>query len=226
MIVALARMRLAAFLRTGRALAPLLAALVVLGILYGGGAARAGEAYGVSAVVLFPVLAWQTKLLLDIEPDVQRRLARVSLGPRREVIAGLLAAGLAGGGTALLALGVPWIIGGITGPSIVTGLAWGVWAHLLAAFAGVALGAVASRAATRSALYGLAVLAVGVVGGLVFGLKSSIAPWLAPPLLATARALTAAPGPDLGAALTLSGQALAWGVVVLAVYGWLRRTRS
>ena len=69
-------------------------------------------------------------------------------------------------------------------------------------------------------------LAVGVVGGLVFGLKSSIAPWLAPPLLATARALTAAPGPDLGAALALSGQALAWGVVVLAVYGWLRRTRS
>ena len=90
----------------------------------------------------------------------------------------------------------------------------------------MALGALASRATTRSALYGVAVLSVGVVGGLVFGLKSSIAPWLAPPLMATARALTAAPGPDLGATLALSGRALAWSAVVLAAYGWLRRTRS
>ena len=79
-MIALVRMRLAGFLRTGRALAPLLAGLVVLGILYGGGAARPAEAYGVSAVVLFPVLAWQTKILLDAEPDVQRRLARVAVG--------------------------------------------------------------------------------------------------------------------------------------------------
>ena len=77
---ALVRMRLAGFLRTGRALARCSPRLVVLGILYGGGRAQAGEAYGVSAVVLFPVLAWQTKILLDVEPDVQRRLARVAVG--------------------------------------------------------------------------------------------------------------------------------------------------
>jgi hypothetical protein len=226
MIVALARMRLAAFLRTGRALAPLLAVLVVLGVLYGGGAARAGEAYGVSAVMLFPVLAWQSKLLLDVEPDVQRRIARVSAGPRGEAVAGLLAATAAAVGAGLLALAVPWIVGGIAGPSIVSGLAWGLWAHLLAAVAGVALGALASRATTRTALYGVTVLAVGVVGGLVFGLKSSIAPWLAPPLLATARALTANPGPTAATAVTLTGHALLWSAVLLAAYGWLRRTRS
>jgi hypothetical protein len=226
MIVALARMRLAAFLRTGRALAPLLAVLVVLGVLYGGGAARAGEAYGVSAVMLFPVLAWQTKLLLDVEPDVQRRIARVSVGPRGEAVAGLLAATAAAVGAGLLALAVPWIVGGIAGPSIVSGLAWGLWAHLLAAAVGVALGALASRATTRTALYGLTVLAVGVVCGLVFGLKSSIAPWLAPPLLATARALTANPGPTAATAVTLTGHALLWSAVLLGFYGWLRRTRS
>lgn len=226
MIIALARMRLVAFLRTGRALAPLLAVLVVLGVLYGGGAARAGEAYGVSAVVLFPVLAWQSKLLLDVEPDVQRRIARVSVGPRGEAVAGLLAATAAAVGAGVLALVVPWIVGGIAGPNIASGLVWGLWAHLLAAVAGVALGALASRATTRTALYGVTVLAVGVVGGLVFGLKSSIAPWLAPPLLATARALTANPGPTAATAAVLTGHALTWSAVLLAGYGWLRRTRS
>ncbi|WP_442933861.1 hypothetical protein [Micromonospora sp. CPCC 206171] len=61
---ALVRLRLAGFLRTGRALAPLLAGLLALGVLYGGGRAQPAEAYGVSAVVLFPVLAWQTRILL------------------------------------------------------------------------------------------------------------------------------------------------------------------
>ena len=58
--------RLAALTRTGRALAPLLAGVVLLGILYGGGPARPTEAYGVSALMLFPVLAWLTKILLDV----------------------------------------------------------------------------------------------------------------------------------------------------------------
>ncbi|MFG1949970.1 hypothetical protein [Micromonospora sp. NPDC048830] len=53
-VSALVRLRLAAFLRTGRAVAPLLAGLLVLGVLYGGGRAEPAEAYGVSAVVLFP----------------------------------------------------------------------------------------------------------------------------------------------------------------------------
>src|SRR5882757_5769710 len=95
-MIALIRMRLTGFVQTGRAIAPLLAALVVLSILYGGGQAQAGEAYGVSAAVLFVVLAWQTKVLLDVEPDVQRRMGRVAVGTAREIAAGLLAAIVAG----------------------------------------------------------------------------------------------------------------------------------
>lgn len=137
-MTALLRLRLAGFLRTGRAVAPLLAGLVVLGTLYGGGRAQAGEAYGVSAVVLFPVLAWQTKVLLDAEPDGQRRLAQVTVGARRERIAGLLAAVVAALGTVAVALVFPWLVGGVTGPvepgdrSIAVGLLLGLWAHLLA----------------------------------------------------------------------------------------------
>lgn len=113
---ALVRMRLAGFLRTGRAVAPLLAGLITLGTLYGGGRAQPAEAYGVSAVVLFPVLAWQTKILLDVEPDVQRRLAQVTVGVARERLAGLLAAGMAALVTVVIALLFPWLVGGVSGP--------------------------------------------------------------------------------------------------------------
>lgn len=227
---ALVRFRLAGFLRTGRALAPVLAGLLTLGILYGGGRAQPAEAYGVSAVVLFPVLAWQTKVLLDVEPDVQRRLAVVTVGPAREYAAGLVAAAVAGLGLVMVALVFPWLVGGVTGPSlpgersIPAGVALGLWAHLLALPGAVALGALASRVITRSAGYGVAVLTCGVVGALVFGVAKSAVPWLAPPLLPTARALV---GPLPGwTALLLSGWALAWAAVVLSGYVRVRARRA
>lgn len=223
-------LRLAGFVRTGRAIAPLIAGLVALSVLYGGGRAQAGEAYGVSAVVLFPVLAWQTKLLLDVEPDVARRLALVAVGSRaRELAAGLLAAALAGLGTVLIALVLPWLVGGITGPEkpgdlpLAQGVTLGVWAHLLVLPAALALGALASRAATDSPAYGVLVLVAGAVGAIVFGLRDSVLPWVAPPLMATARATTA--GPSGGRVGELTVHALLWSAAALALYAWLRRRR-
>lgn len=229
-MTALVRLRLAGFLRTGRALAPMLTGLLALGVLYGGGRAQPAEAYGASAVVLFPVLAWQTKILLDVEPDVQRRMAMVLVGPARERVAGLLAAAVAGLGTVAVALIFPWLVGGVTGPvgpgdrSVVAGVALGLWAHLLALPAAVALGALASRAVTRSAGYGVAVLALGAVGALVVGLSGSVAPWLVPPVLATARALTGSLALSTG--LLLTAWAVVWAAVALAGYAWRRRVRA
>ncbi|MEU5565594.1 hypothetical protein [Micromonospora musae] len=226
----LLRLRLAGFLRNGRAVAPLLAGLVALGILYGGGRAQPAEAYGVSAVVLFPVLAWQTKLLLDVEPDGQRRLAQVVAGVRRERWAGLLAAGLAALGTVLVALVFPWLVGGVTavvepgGRSVAVGIGLGLWAHLLAVPPAVLLGALASRACTGSAGYGVAVLALGGVGAIVLGLSGSAVPWLVPPIMATARATTGALTAPTAALLTC--WAAAWSAVVLAGYLWWRRSRA
>ncbi|MFY1578698.1 hypothetical protein ACN26Z_27785 [Verrucosispora sp. WMMD703] len=229
-MTALVRFRLAGFLRTGRALAPVLAGLLTLGILYGGGRAQPAEAYGVSAVVLFPVLAWQTKILLDVEPDVQRRLALVAVGPAREQAAGLVAALVAGLGLVATALVFPWLVGGVAGPSlpgdrsVPAGVALGLWAHLLALPAAVALGALASRVITRSAGYGVAVLTLGTVGALVLGFSGSVAPWLAPPLLPTARALV---GPLSGStALLLTAWALAWTAVALTGYARARTRRA
>jgi hypothetical protein len=232
-MTALVRMRLAGFLSSGRVLAPLIAGLVVLGVIYGGGPALAGPAYGYSAVMLFPVLAWQAKLLLDTEPDGQRRLARLAVGARREAGAGALAAAVFGLGICAVAMLAPWPLHAIRGPvpgsvepSMATGIGLGVLAHLLALPAGVALGALASRAVTRSVRNGIGVLVVGAVLVVVLGLSSSFAPWLVPPVMATARALAARTLPSAGTFWLLAGRAVLWCAVAFAGYGWLRRRRS
>jgi len=232
-MIALVRMRLAGFVRSGRALAPIILGLVVLGVIYGGGSSLAGPAFGYSAALLFPVLAWQTKLILDAEPDVQRRLARLTVGAGREAAAGVLAALLSGLAFCFVAMLAPWPFGAIRGPlpgtaepAMATGVALGVLAHLLALVAALGLGASASRAVTRKVRNGLTVLIVGAVLTVVLGLKGSIAPWLVPPVMATARALNADPLPSSGTFLLLTAWAAAWCAVALGGYGWLRRRRS
>jgi hypothetical protein len=226
-MIALTRMRLAGFLRGGRALPPLIAFLVVLAVIYGGGASPAAAAYGYSAAALFPVLAWQTKLLLDTEPDVQRRLARVAAGPRREAGAGLVAAALLALAICVLAMGTPWLFSAIdTTKAPLSGTLLGVLAHLLAVPPAVALGALASRAVTRSALVGVSVLVVAAVLVVILGLSGSFAPWLVPPVMATARELNGDAVPQAGTLLLLCVWALAWCAVALTGYGRLRRTRS
>jgi hypothetical protein len=226
-------MRLAGFVRGGRALAPLIAGLVILGVIYGGGASEAASAYGYSAVSLFPLLAWQTKLLLDAEPDVQRKLARLTVGARREAVAGVVAALLLGLAVCAVAMFAPVPFHAIRGPlpgtdepSLPAGVAVGVLAHLLAVPAGVALGALASRAVTRTVRNGVVVLVVGAVLAVVLGLRGSWAPWLVPPVMAMARDLNASALPSRGTFLVLTSWAMVWCTVALGGYGWLRRGRS
>jgi hypothetical protein len=224
-MTALVAMRVTGYLRTARFIPPLLAALVLLGVLYGGGQAEAAEAYGVSALMMFPVIAWQTKLLLDAEPDVQRRLAVVALRSRaREAAAGLIAAAALAVPVLLLALVLPWLFNGLVRADVGSGLLLGLWAHLIAVPPALAVGAWSSRVISVTPGRAVAVLAGGVVLGLVLGLHTSPVPWLAPPLLGTARALSG--GIRAGAVAGLTGWALLWSVVVLAGYGWLRRSRA
>jgi hypothetical protein len=226
----LIHMRLTGLTRTGRAIAPLLGGMVVLAIFYGGGAARPTEAYGLSAIVLFPVLAWQTKILLDVEPDTQRQMAVVAFGSwRREALAGLLAAAAATLPVVVLALVLPWLLGGVTlsqgGPGLVPALLLGLWAHLIAVPPAVALGALSSRVITTTAGRAAAVLAGAVVLAIVLGVPRSPVPWLAPPLLGVAREL-AGRQVDPAPLLPLTVWALAWAVAILLGYGWLRRRRA
>ena len=230
-MTALVRMRLAAFVRSGRALPPVIVAMVVLGVIYGGGASLPAPAFGYSAVMLFPVLAWMTKLVLDAEPDAQRRLARLTVGAGRELVAGLLAATVIGLVLCAVAMLAPWPFGAIRGPepgepAMATGVLLGALAHLLALPAAVALSALASRAVTRGIRNGVTVLVTGSVLVVVLGLSGSIAPWLVPPVMAMARALSRSTLPPQGTFWLLTAWAAAWCAVVLAGYGWLRRSRS
>jgi hypothetical protein len=222
---ALVRMRLIGYLRTGRFTIPVIATLVLLGVLYGGGQAPPAETYGVSAVLLFPVLALQAKLLLDAEPDVQRRLALTAIGsPDRELAAGLVAAGLAALPLVVLSLGLPWLFGAVTPVQAGLALLLGLWAHLLTIPPAVAVGGLSSRVLTRSAGRGAAVLASGAVLAFVLGLRGSPIPWLAPPLVSTARLLAGDAG--AGAVAGLTGWALLWSAAAVTGYGWLRRSRT
>jgi hypothetical protein len=232
-MIALTRMRLSGFLRGGRALAPLITVLAVLSVMYGGGPAPAASAYGYSAVCLFPVLAWLTKLLLDSEPDAQRRLARLTVGPVREGASGLLAALVLAVGVCVLAMLAPWPFGAIRPPAAGsaeaatgTGVLLGVLAHLMAVVAAVALGALAGRAVTRRILPGVAVLVSGSILAIVLGLRDSIAPWLVPPVMATARALGEGAVPSAGTLALLTGWTVVWCAAAVALYAGLRRGRS
>jgi len=225
-MIALVLMRLTAFVRGGRAIAPVITALVVLGLIHGGGQSSAGSAYGYSAAMLFPVLAWQAKLLLDTEPDVQRQLARLTVGARREAVAGILAALAVGLAFCLVAMLAPWWpLHAIRGP-VHPGLEWGLLAHLLALAAGVALGALASRPVTRTIRTGTTVLVTGSVLAVVLGLSGSVAPWLAPPVMATARALATEQLPSAGTFWLLTARTVLWCAVMLGLYARLRRSRA
>jgi len=92
--------------------------------------------------------------------------------------------------------------------------------------AAIALGALASRAVTGSIRLGVTVLVVSAVLVVVLGLSGSFAPWLVPPVMATARALNDPAVPPAGTLALLIGWALAWCAVAFAGYGWLRRARS
>ena len=232
-MTALVRMRIAGFVRSGRALAPLILGLVILGVIYGGGSSLPAPAYGYSAVMLFPLLAWQSKLLLDAEPDVQRRLARLTVGARREAVAGLMAAVLFGLAVCAVAMIAPVPFHAIKGPapgstepSLAAGVAAGVLAHLLALPAGVTLGALASRAVTRQIRIGVTVLVAGATLVIVLGLRGSIAPWLVPPVMAMGRYLNGAALPTAATLWLVTAWSAAWCAVALAGYAWLRRSRA
>ena len=227
-VAALTGVRVGAYARSRRALAPTIATLALLSIIHAGGAAPMSEAYGVSALVLLPVLAWQTKLILDGEPDTQRMLAVTAVGGRgRELVAGLLAAGASAVFTIAVGLVVPWLLGAVARPAsgadLLAGLGYGLWIHALAAITGLAIGAWASRAVGRDQGRATLTLVGGVV--LVLALGSGAADplgWLVPRLTAIVRADNQGDPTD---ALLLTLHALVLAALALAGYSRTRLTR-
>jgi len=227
-VIPLTRMRLTGYLRTGRVLPPALGVLLFLFLFHGGGKSEADKAYAVAALLLFPLLAWQTRMILDGEPNVQRRLAILAVGSaRREQIAGLLASAIAGVAAIAVSMVLPWLMGAVKAEDtpLARQLAIGVWAHLLALIGALALGALASRAITQTTGKGVAVLAVGGVLAIVLGLPETPLAWLVPPISPIAKAVGRQTLTSW-TALVYTGQTLVWTAVALGGYARLRRSRA
>lgn len=220
-VLALTRFKLAAYLWSHRFLQPFLGLLVVLVLLYST-RVPAGEelaAYTDSAALLTAVFGWTARSLLDTEPDVQRLVSAVTAGgPRREVAAGLTAAGVAGLALTAVALAVPPVIGFAALPSG-TALLAGALLHLLGLCAGIALGALTSRPILSSP----AVSVLCLIGGYLAMLLLSLSPlaWLTPvPVLEWMRA--AGDGALTAGLPAFTVQALGWSGLAIAVYLRLR----
>lgn len=221
-VIALARMRVLAYWRSQRAVGPLLLSLVLLMTAYAGGPSEPAEAYGFSAALLLGAYAWQAKLLLDVEPDEQRSIARAAVGrARREVVAGTLAALVASVPLVVLAAVVPAVLGALL-PSTGLGgaLAFGFLLHALTATCGAGFGVLASRAVVRSSGWGVVIL-VGVSAlVLILGTRTgSAVQWLVPPVLAAARV------EGIGGMTLVSMGMVAWAGALFLAYAALRRTR-
>jgi hypothetical protein len=227
-VAALVRMRIAAFIGLQRIWPPLVATLALLSVAHAGGAAPPNQAYAFSAGLLFGVFAWQTKLVLDSEPDEQRLLARIGVGSRgRELAAGLLAALVLAIPVTVLGVVAPLLVGAVAisggWPGWVVWVAFGGWLHLLSAMCGVAVGALASRPVMAGAGWSAMVLLAVPVMVLVLGSRQAEVPrWIVPQLLAASRIDRAA---DLGSVGVITVHAVVWTLVLLAGYSALRRSR-
>ncbi len=219
-MIALARFRIAAYVRSHRAFQPLIGLLVLLGILYAGPVPSGAElgAMADSAAILIPVFAWAARGLLDGEPDEQRMIAITAVG-RAEATAGIVAAWIFNSGLAAISFAA-LVLRLSDGPSTAAVLA-GVGLHLLAILAGTTLGALTSRPILSSPATSTLVLLLGYLAVLL--LSMSGLPWLTVPVMTWMR--EANHGELLAHFPALAAWSLLWPVLGLAAYARLRRTR-
>src|SRR3954451_22758148 len=90
-MMALVRYQLADLTGSQRWVAPLLSYLAFLGIFYQSDAGPAVPAFGVTALVLVPVLAWLTRQAFSTEDDTVRQVSAAAAGGPARVQLALLA---------------------------------------------------------------------------------------------------------------------------------------
>ncbi|MGW0809749.1 hypothetical protein [Nonomuraea sp. NPDC002799] len=220
-MIALTAFRLAAYIRSHRVYQALLLTAALLAIVYGSRAPIGAEASVLTdgAVLLTPVLAWAGRSLLDTEPDRQREMSAVQVGGRgKEVTAGLVAAFVTC--AALAALGLGWaLLLGVSQSPPAPVLAAGLLLYALAALTGTALGALTSRPVLPSPAISIMTLLLGFLVMLM--LSASSLYWLTVPFTAWMKAANA--GLFLDRFPELAAVSLAWCVIGLGAYVWLRR---
>jgi hypothetical protein len=226
-VIALTRFHLYGYVRSQRALYPLVVAalFVVLMLVQSPGPAHGAEltvgTYGDIAAFMVPIWAWTARALLDTEPDVQGHLSALAVGRRSTpATAGLVAAYGANVVLGLVMLAVPVLQGigfHVGGSAMLAGVAL----QPLAAVPATLLGALTSRAVIASPA--LSILAL--LGGCVLILLLSMGPlaWLSLPMIEWLRAAHHGEAAFTGAFPGVALHIALWSVAATAVYVWIRR---
>ena len=224
------RFHLTGYIRSVRALHPVLALALLLAIVFssplGGTPAqvRQGALNAVAdlAVLVFPICAWAARGLLDTEPDAQRLVSAVAAGRRRAVVAGSAAAYVFSGVLALIA--PVYLLAQAAGSGLdVQVVVLSVALLPMSALAATALGAITSRAVMPSPGTSILVLLGVCAANLILGLTPLR--FLAVPMIDWMRAAAHGPAAFTHAFPLIALRTLAWTVLAGAVYAWLRRTR-
>lgn len=226
-IIALARFQATGYVRSLRALYPLIAVVLLIAIMFsdvwGGDAKRMLPAFADTAALMFPIWAFAAQGALDSQPDVQRDLSAVAVGTKsRWISAGLLTAYLVNVALAVLPLG--WLLGAsaVLGASP-TVMLLGTALHLLAAIPATLIGAWTCRALLPKP--SAAVLAL--LTSCVVLLLLSIGPlrWVSVPMIGWMRAAGVGADAFAGAFPLVAVQILLWSAVVGAGYVGVRQLR-
>jgi hypothetical protein len=229
-MAAVMRYQLSGYMRSVRALHPVLTLALLLAIMFsspvGGTPAEVRQgtvnAIADAAVLVFPICAWAARGLLDTEPDVQRYVSAVTAGRRRALIAGLLSAYVF---SVVLALIAP-----IYQLAMAAGSGLGVQAMLvcaalspLSALGATAVGALTSRAVIPSTGTSILVLLGVCALNLIFGMTELR--FLAVPMIDWMRSAGHGPADLTHAFPELAARTLAWTAIAVTLYVRLRRTR-
>ncbi|UQS21796.1 hypothetical protein L1857_02630 [Amycolatopsis thermalba] len=137
------RYQLALLAHSQRWLPPLLAYLILLGVLFSDAGSETRPLYAVSAGALTVVACWLTIALVDAEDPTQRLITQVHAGRLSTVLSGIV------GAVALCSavlMVIPLVWAALVHPGFSAGvLVDGVVAHVACAAAGVAVGLPCSR---------------------------------------------------------------------------------
>jgi hypothetical protein len=229
-MIAVIRFQLSGYLRSVRALHPVLALFLLLAIVFssplGGTPAQvqhgALNALGDMATLVFPICAWAARGLLDTEPDAQRHVSAVTAGRWRSISAGTVAAYAFSAVLAVVAPVYPMTLGAQNGLPV-SAMLFGMALLLLSALAATSIGALTSRAVIPSPGTSILVL----LGVCVLNLILDLGPLrpLSVPMIEWMRAAGHGPAALADAFPVLALRTLAWTAVAGGLYAWLRRTR-
>jgi hypothetical protein len=229
-MIAVIRFQLSGYVRSVRALHPVLALALLLAIVFssplGGTPAqvRQGALNAVAdlATLVFPICAWAARGLLDTEPDAQRHVSAVTAGRWQALVAGSAAAYVFSAALALISSTYPLAEAagsGISPEVVLVSIAL----LPLSALAATALGALTSRAVIPSPGTSIIVLLGACAANLILGLTPLRL--LTVPMIEWMRAAGDGPSDFIHAFPELALRTIAWTTVAGTLYAWLRRTR-